>query len=153
MVDEDVLKTIVITKTRFFKWNVMPFILKNKTSTFSRTMAKIFKEWTDQFLKIVVDDVNVHNSDWSEHLENLRLVFERPRFVNLKLNPRKCCVGVWEIVFLGHVVNEHGSRPYPTKVCVVSNSFIHHECAGLFGVPWILQNIYPRVYYNCWSLI
>ncbi len=44
--------------------------------------------------------------------------------VNLKLNPRKCCFGAQEIVFLGHVVNEQGSRPYPTKVCVISNFLI-----------------------------
>jgi hypothetical protein len=32
----------------------MPFGLKNAISTFSRTMVEIFKEWTDQFLKILV---------------------------------------------------------------------------------------------------
>jgi hypothetical protein len=78
-------------------------------------MENLFKEWTDQFLKIIVDDVSVHNNDWSEHLEHLRLVFERLRFVNLKLNPKKCCFGAQEIVFLGHVVNEQGSKPYLAK--------------------------------------
>jgi hypothetical protein len=43
MVDEDVHKIIIITKTRFFEWNVMPFTLKNGTNTFFRTMAEVFK--------------------------------------------------------------------------------------------------------------
>jgi hypothetical protein len=42
MVDENVWKIVVITKTRFFEWNVMLFGLKNTTSTFSKTMEKIF---------------------------------------------------------------------------------------------------------------
>jgi hypothetical protein len=49
MVDEDVRKTVVITKTRFFEWNIMPFKLKNATNTFSKAMAKLFKEWSEQF--------------------------------------------------------------------------------------------------------
>jgi hypothetical protein len=36
----------------------MPFRLKNATSTFSRTMVDIFKEGTNQFVKVFVDDVN-----------------------------------------------------------------------------------------------
>jgi hypothetical protein len=124
MVDEDVRKTVVITKTRFFEWNIMPFKLKNATNTFSKAMAKLFKEWSEQFKFFFVDDVNVHNSDWNERLEHLKLVFERLRFVKLKLNLGKCCFGVREIVFLGHGVDEQGSRLDPTKVCVVFNFLI-----------------------------
>jgi len=63
-----------------------------------------------------VDDVNVCNSDWSEHSGHLKLVYEKLRFVKLKLNLGKYYYGVWEIVFLGHVVNEQGSRLYPTNL-------------------------------------
>jgi hypothetical protein len=53
----------MITKSKLFEWNVMPFGLKNATSIFSYTMAKVFKGWINQFLNIFVDDVNIHNSD------------------------------------------------------------------------------------------
>jgi hypothetical protein len=68
-------------------------------------MAKVFKGWINQFLNIFVDDVNIHNSDWSDNLDHLRLVFEGLKSINLKLNPYKCCFGAKEITFLGHVVN------------------------------------------------
>jgi putative transposase len=58
---DDVKKTTVITKLGLYEWNVMPFKLKNATSTFSRTMADIFKEWTNQFVKVFVNDVNIHS--------------------------------------------------------------------------------------------
>jgi len=63
-----------------------------------------------------VDDVNICNSDWNEHLEHLKLVYEKLRFVKLKLNLGKYYYGVREIVFLGHVVNEQGSRLNPTNL-------------------------------------
>jgi hypothetical protein len=38
----------------------MPFGLKNATSVFSQTMAKVFKDWINEFLKVFVDDVNIY---------------------------------------------------------------------------------------------
>ncbi len=72
-----------------------------------------------------MDDINIHNSDWSDHLDHLKLVFEKLKFVNLKLNPGKCCFGVREIAFLNHVVNQQGLRLDPTKVHVVSKFPTH----------------------------
>ncbi len=57
---DDVKKIVVITKSRLFEWNVMLFNLKNATNTFLWTMANIFKDYTSQFLKVFVDDVNIH---------------------------------------------------------------------------------------------
>jgi len=50
----------------------MSFDLKNATNTFLQVMADIFKDWTNQFLK--VDDVNIHSGMWNEHLQHIRLV-------------------------------------------------------------------------------
>jgi hypothetical protein len=47
------------------------------------------------------------------------LVFEKLKAVNLKFNLGKCCFGAKEITFWGHVVDQQGSRPNPTKVQVV----------------------------------
>ncbi len=84
-----------------------------------------------------MDDVNYHNSDWSEQLEHLELVFERLRFANIKLNLGKCCFEAQEIVFLGHVVNEWIKTKPNKNVCCfqLSNSFIHHKCVGFSRFP------------------
>jgi hypothetical protein len=94
-------------------------------------MAEIFKGWIDQFLKIFVDEVNIHGSDWSDHLDHLRLVFERLRFVNLKLNLSKCCFGAMEIIFMIHVVNQQGTRLDPIKVHVVSKFPTHMKVTNV----------------------
>jgi hypothetical protein len=41
---DDVKKTTIITKFGLYDWNVMLFGLNNATKTFSRTMAKVFKD-------------------------------------------------------------------------------------------------------------
>jgi hypothetical protein len=71
----------------------MPFGLKNATWTFSRTMAKMFKDWTNQFLKVFVDDVNIQNQIWEEHFTHLKVVLTQFQEVNLKLNPWKHSFG------------------------------------------------------------
>jgi hypothetical protein len=68
-------------------------------------MAHVFKDWINQFLKMFVDDVNVHRNDWRDHLNHLRMVFDKLKLVNLKLNPEKYCFGAKEITFMGHVIN------------------------------------------------
>jgi putative transposase len=65
---EDVRKTALITKSNLFDWNVMPFGMKNATNTFSRTMTEVFGQYMDKFLKVFVDDLNIHNMIWEDHL-------------------------------------------------------------------------------------
>jgi hypothetical protein len=121
MAPEDVNKTALVTKAGLYDWTVMPFGLKNTTSTFSRTMAEVFKDLGTRFLKIFVDDLNVHSENWGEHLQHLDKVLYRLREVNLKLNPNKCCFAKKEIVFLGHRVSKEGIQPDPGKIQAVLN--------------------------------
>ncbi len=113
---EDSKKTAIITKTGLYDWTIMPFGLKNATSTFTRTMSEVFKDLGSRFLKVFVDDLNVHSESWGEHLQHLDAVLCRLREVNLKLNPSKCCFVAKSITFLGHVVSKEGTKPNPGKV-------------------------------------
>jgi len=119
MAPEDVKKTALVTKTRFYDWTVMPFGLKNATNTFTKTMSSVFKEMGDKFLKVFVDDLNIHSENWEDHLRHLGAVLSRLREVNLKLNPSKCCFATESIVFLGHVVSKEGTKPNPGKIDAV----------------------------------
>jgi len=76
-----------------YDWSVMPFGLKNAINIFSQTMAKIFKDWKNKFIKVFVDDGNIHNLTWRDHLQHIRMVFHRLKKVHLKLNLNKCYFG------------------------------------------------------------
>jgi hypothetical protein len=116
MAPEDIKKTALITKTGLYDWAVMPFGLKNATCTFTRTMSEVFKDLGSKFLKVFVDDLNVHSENWDEHLQHLNAVLYKLREVNLKLNPNKCYFAAKSITFLGHVVSKEGTRPDPGKI-------------------------------------
>jgi hypothetical protein len=53
---------------------MMPFGLKNAMSTFTKTMMEVFQGWMQQFQKLFVDDLNIHNTSWSEHKRHLGMV-------------------------------------------------------------------------------
>jgi hypothetical protein len=119
MAPKDVKKTTLVTKTGLYDWTVMPFGLKNVTSTFTRTMSLVFKELGDKFLKVFVDDLNVHSENWADHLQHLEAILSKFREVNLKLNPGKCCFAAESIVFLGYVVSKEGVKLDPKKIDAV----------------------------------
>jgi hypothetical protein len=84
-------------------------------------MTEVFKAYMDKFLKVFVDDLNVHNVDWEEHLKHLQYVLMRLREVNLEFNPRKCEFAKSRLTILGHEVSRKGTQPYQRKIKVVTN--------------------------------
>lgn len=102
---EDVRKIALITKFGLFDWIVMPFNLKNAISIFLRTMIEVYEKYMDKILKVFVDDLNIHNMTWEDHLEHLWFVLLKLREVNLKLSFRKCEFAKTSIGFIGHVVS------------------------------------------------
>jgi hypothetical protein len=58
-----------------------------------------------KLLKVFMDDLNVHNAFWFEHLKHLHLMLTRLKEANIKLNPNKCVSIVKCISFLKHVVS------------------------------------------------
>ncbi|KAL1254821.1 hypothetical protein QQF64_012882 [Cirrhinus molitorella] len=75
-----------------FAWNVMPYIYPR------------------------LDDIIVLGKDVSEMLQRLAKVFERLHQANLKLKPVKCCLFRRRVVYLGHIISEHGIATDPEKV-------------------------------------
>jgi hypothetical protein len=82
-------------------------------------MSSVFKELGNKFLKIFVDDLNIHNKNWEKHLQHLEAVLSKLKEVNLKLNPSKCCFVAKSITFLGHMVSNEGTNPDPGKIDAV----------------------------------
>ncbi len=70
---------------------------------------EVFGAYLNKFLKVFVDDLNVHSLNWEEHLEHLCFVLLKLKEVNLKLNPGKCEFAKISLAFLGHVVSRDGT--------------------------------------------
>ena len=83
----DQIYTPFITDWGTYAFRRMPFGLCNAPGTFQRIMRDIFMK---HFLEVFLDDFAVFSNSWKEHLEHLRLTFQRCREANLKLHPEKC---------------------------------------------------------------
>jgi hypothetical protein len=60
-------------------------------------MTNIFLEWLQKFLKVFVDDLNIHNITWENYLNHIYMVLQHLKDVNLKLNPNKCVLSTKNI--------------------------------------------------------
>jgi hypothetical protein len=114
--EEDKDKTGFVTPFGTFRYERMAFGLPGAPSTFQRVMDAMLVGLRDVEVLVYLDDLLIFSETIEEHVRRMRLVFDRVREANFKLNIAKCTFAVPEIVYLGHVVNENGVSPDPSKV-------------------------------------
>ena len=95
----------------FYEFMRMPFRLCNAPAMFQRLMQNTLGELNLTYCIIYLDDMIVFGHTEKEHLERLRVVFERFCKFNLKLKPSKCSFFQSETVYLAHHVSWRGILP------------------------------------------
>ena len=98
----------MVGNLRFYEFTRMPFSLCNAPATFQCLMQNTLGELNLTYCVIYLDDVIVFSHMEEEHLEHLRVVFERFREFNLKFKPSKCPFFLSEIVYLPIMSHERG---------------------------------------------
>jgi hypothetical protein len=110
MAEEDVQK-IVFRCPGFvglFEWVVMTSGLKNAGATYQRAMNLIFHDLLGVLLEVYIDNLVVKSAGFKGHMADLRIVFERMKSYNLKMNPMKCASSISAGRFLGFIIHEKG---------------------------------------------
>lgn len=88
MTPEDIPKTAVITPFGLFEYKVITFGLSNAAQSFQRY---IFRALGDlEFVFAYIDDVLIASASPEEHKAHLRVVLQRLKECNLRLNVEKC---------------------------------------------------------------
>ena len=121
MAPESVEKTAFITHSGLYEFTVMPFGLCNAPATFQRLMETVLAGLTRNVCLDYIDDILVLGATFTDHLENLRKVFERLREAGLRLKPSKCHLSKREVSYLGYVVSAEGIAADGQKVLAVSS--------------------------------
>ena len=106
-------KTAFVTLVGNYHYKVMPFGLKNVGSIYQRMMTRMFKSQLGKNIKIYMDDMVVKSKMVSEHLGDLRTIFEILRKYKLRLNASKCSLGIGLGKFLGYMVTHRGIEVNP----------------------------------------
>ena len=98
-----------------FSYRKIPFGLKNAGATFQWAMTLIFHD-LKLIIEVFLDDLAAHSRMRMRHSYHLRLVFERCRHYDVRLNPHKCIFCVKSGRLLGFIVSKEGIRVDPLKV-------------------------------------
>ena len=110
---DDQEKTTFVTPIGNYHYKVMPFGLKNARSTYQRMMTMMFELLLGKNIEIYIDDMVVKRKMVSEHLGDLRAIFEVLRNYKLRLNASKCSFSVGSGKFLGYMVTHRGIEVNP----------------------------------------
>lgn len=112
----DIQKTAFTVEGGHFEYIRMPFGLKNAPSTFQRVMDNVLEDLIGKVCLVYLDDIIIFATSLEEHIANLKLIFERLRTSNFKIQLDKSEFLRKEITFLGHIVSTEGIKPNPEKI-------------------------------------
>ncbi|TYK28162.1 uncharacterized protein E5676_scaffold289G00760 [Cucumis melo var. makuwa] len=104
------------TPKGIYCYKVMPFGLKNVGATYQRVMQKVFDDMLHKYVECYVDDLVVKSKRRQDHLKDLKVVFNRLRKYQLRMNPLKCAFGVTSGKFLGFIVRHRGIEIDQSKI-------------------------------------
>ena len=146
----DIHKTAITTPFGLFEFVRMPFGLRNAAQTFQRFIDNVTHGLP--FVYAYLDDLLIASSSAVEHEVHLRTLFDRLTKYGVVINTSKCQFGVSSLTFLGHLVDEHGIRPLPGKVQIITD---FPEPASLRKLREFLGlvNFYRRFVPDCADLL
>lgn len=82
-------------------------------------------------VEVYMDDILVHGRGEKEHEERLQNVLQILESAGLKLNDRKCHLRQKQLNYLGHLIDEDGIRPDPSKVSAITELQPPDDIPGL----------------------
>lgn len=119
--EEDKDKTCFVTPFCTYRFNRMPFGLRNAPATFQRLMDRFRRRLPDLRLLAYLDDLILLSDHIDDHLYALRRVFDMLREFQLRLHRPKCRFGCRKTRYLGHVISTQGIHTDPAKISAIQN--------------------------------
>jgi hypothetical protein len=137
--EEDTEKMAFSIRYGHYEYIVMSFGLTNAPVAFMEPMNRMLHEYLVDFIIVFLDDILIYSKSEEEHERHLRLVLEALRKNQLYAKMKKCAFWLLEVLFLGHVINQHGISVDHKNVTTVvkwqrpSNVTEIHNFLGLAG--------------------
>ena len=98
------------------KWEIKrcPFGLTQALAYFQLLVSKVIEGIPFAFGYL--DDILVFSANIKEHLEHIRILFQRLREADVKLSKRKCSFLKAHVEYLGHYISGSGLEPVPESL-------------------------------------
>jgi hypothetical protein len=101
---DNVMKTAFRTHQGVFKFLVMPFGLTN----FQALMNDVLQPFLHRFILVFFNDILIDSRSWSEHLQQVRLMFSMLQANKLFMKWSKCSFQCTEVAYLCHIISTAG---------------------------------------------
>ena len=102
------------------EFNMVSFGLAQAPAYFQALINKVLKG-LHKFAVTYLDDIIIFSKNGEEHLEHLRIIFQRFKEASLKLKRSKCDFMKTQIQYLGHLISSNGIQPLPEKLGSIKN--------------------------------
>lgn len=129
-----------------YKYLRLPFGINSAQEVFHKRMTQLFENI--EGVVTYIDDLLIFGRTKEEHDDRLRQVLDRAREVNLRFNKKKCKIGITEVKYLGHTLNQDGLKPDPTKVQAIAEMEKPEDRAALerfMGMVTFLAKFIPNL--------
>ena len=93
---------------KFYQFCRMPFGLTSAPNTWARLVTQVMQDIPKSKLIVFFDDLLIHSSDLTSHLNTLKQVFQLLQRAGLRLNMEKTDWVKSEVKFLGHLISDKG---------------------------------------------
>jgi hypothetical protein len=100
----DISKTAFVLMYGLYEYTVMSFRLTNSPTYLIYLMNKVFMEYLDKFVMVLIDDILIYSRSEERHEEHLRLVLQKLREHRLYAKLSKCEFWMKQVAFFGHVI-------------------------------------------------
>lgn len=97
----------------------LPYGLSIAPEKFQQIVSRAFEDFTG--VCNFIDDFLIYGRNQAEHDQRLKLVLDKLREINLKLNIDKCKFGLSQVSYLGHVFDKNGVSADETKVLAIKS--------------------------------
>ena len=114
--------TAFTTRSGIYRWKRLPMGLTGAGSYFQHSLAtQVLQGLLQHGTELYLDDCMVHASSTEEYLARLRTVFLRFRSSGITLNPEKCKLGLSQVEYVGHTIDDEGLHFTRSKLDSVLN--------------------------------
>ena len=114
----DVIEKLAFsTASGHFEFLRMPYGTKNAPKTLGRIMLRIFGDCP--FVKIYYDDMTISSKTFQEHCKHLKIIFDKSRCYDLRLNKAKCQFAYNSVKVLGYIVSGNEIKMDQDKIEVI----------------------------------
>jgi hypothetical protein len=121
MNENDRHKTAFCVQNGLYEFNVKPYGVTNGPADLQRFTDTLLADFNWVQCLVYFDDVLIFAKTFNDLC--IRFVQILAKFIqaNIKMQPSKCEFAANEVMYLGHLINEHGIRPDPNKTKAIDN--------------------------------